>query len=55
MAVFGRARRATGAGVIATLILILAFGNEAFAEPHNVDVTAPNGLTHLGVIKVNVQ
>jgi hypothetical protein len=32
MAVFGRARTATGAGVIATLILVLAFGNQAFTE-----------------------
>ncbi|MBO0871703.1 MAG: hypothetical protein J2P15_24385, partial [Micromonosporaceae bacterium] len=32
MAVFGRAKTATGAGVIATLVLILAFGNQAFTE-----------------------
>lgn len=32
MALFGRARTATGAGVIATLILVLAFGNQAFTE-----------------------
>ena len=32
MAVFGRAKTATGAGVIATLVLVLAFGNQAFTE-----------------------
>ena len=32
MAMFGRAKTATGAGVIATLILVLAFGNQAFTE-----------------------
>jgi hypothetical protein len=32
MAFLGKARTATGAGVIATLILVLAFGNQAFTE-----------------------
>ncbi len=32
MAILGRARTATGAGVITTLILVLAFGNQAFTE-----------------------
>jgi hypothetical protein len=32
MALFGRARTATGAGVIATLVLILVFGNEIYTE-----------------------
>ena len=32
MAIVGRARTATGAGVIATLILVLVFGNQAFTE-----------------------
>ncbi len=32
MALFGRARTATGAGVIATLVLVLVFGNEAYTE-----------------------
>jgi hypothetical protein len=32
MGLFGRARTATGAGVIATLVLILVFGNEAYTE-----------------------
>jgi hypothetical protein len=32
MAIFGRAKTATGAGVVATLILVLAFGNQAFTE-----------------------
>lgn len=32
MALFGRARTATGAGVVATLVLILVFGNEAYTE-----------------------
>src|SRR5215475_6957646 len=32
MAILGRARTATAAGVIATLILVLVFGNQAFTE-----------------------
>ena len=32
MALFGRARTAAGAGVVATLVLILVFGNEAYTE-----------------------
>ena len=32
MALFGRTRTATGAGVVATLVLILVFGNEAYTE-----------------------
>jgi hypothetical protein len=32
MAIVGRARTATGAGVIATTLLVLAFGNQAFTE-----------------------
>src|SRR2546429_6588944 len=32
MAILGRARTATGAGVITTLILVLLFGNQAFTE-----------------------
>jgi hypothetical protein len=32
MAFLGKARTATGAGVLATLILVLAFGNQAFTE-----------------------
>jgi hypothetical protein len=32
MALFGRARSTTGAGVITTLILVLVFGNQAFTE-----------------------
>jgi hypothetical protein len=32
MALFGRARTATGAGVVATLVLVLVFGNEAYTE-----------------------
>ncbi len=32
MAIVGRARTATGAGVIATVLLVLAFGNQAFTE-----------------------
>lgn len=32
MAIFGRTRTATGAGVLATLLLVLIFGNQIFAE-----------------------
>src|SRR4051794_36499078 len=32
MAILGRARTATGAGVVATVILVLAFGNQAMTE-----------------------
>jgi hypothetical protein len=32
MAILGRARTATGAGVIATVLLVLIFGNQAFTE-----------------------
>jgi len=32
MALFGRSRAATGAGIIATLLLVLIFGNQIFAE-----------------------
>ena len=32
MAIVGRARTATGAGVFATALLVLLFGNQAFTE-----------------------
>ena len=32
MAIFGRTRTATGAGVLATLLLVLIFGNQIFTE-----------------------
>ncbi|GAA1523504.1 hypothetical protein GCM10009827_044870 [Dactylosporangium maewongense] len=32
MAIFGRTRTATGAGVLATLLLVLLFGNQIFSE-----------------------
>ena len=32
MAIVGRARTATGAGVLATALLVLLFGNQAFTE-----------------------
>src|SRR5689334_9928942 len=32
MAIFGRSRTATGAGVLATLLLVLLFGNQIFTE-----------------------
>jgi hypothetical protein len=43
MALFGRSRTATGAGVLATLLLVLIFGNQIFAEwvdRHTTEQTA---------------
>jgi hypothetical protein len=43
MAILGRARTATGAGVVATVILVLAFGNQAMTEWVQ-NHTNPNGV-----------